>query len=79
MRVPIAGTGITARGIFERKEQAMTKFDEAKGRAERAAGELTGDKDMKRKGTVDKAAGKAKEAIDDASGAVKDRIDGDRR
>ena len=41
-----------------------SNFDEAKGRAKRAAGELTDDEKLKREGTVDKAAGKAKETVD---------------
>jgi uncharacterized protein YjbJ (UPF0337 family) len=45
--------------------------DEAKGRAKRAAGELTGDKSLKREGTVDKAAGKAKKAVDKAADKTK--------
>ena len=55
----------------------MGNADEAKGRAKRAAGELIGDADLKREGTVDKAAGKAKDAIDKvgdkAKGEVKKR------
>jgi len=35
-------------------------IDEAKSRSKRAAGELSGDDDLKRHGTVDKAAGQAK-------------------
>jgi len=42
----------------------MGKLEEAKGRMKRAAGELSGDKQLKREGTVDKAAGKAKKAVD---------------
>lgn len=53
----------------------MTNTDEAKGRAKRAAGELTGDDDLKREGSIDKAAGKAKDAVDDAAGAIKDKLD----
>ena len=39
----------------------MSNIDVAKGRAKRAAGELTDDEKLKREGSVDKAAGKAKE------------------
>jgi len=53
----------------------MGQTDEAKGRAERAAGELTGDERLKRKGSVDKAAGKAKQAVDKAADSVKRRLD----
>lgn len=50
----------------------MGAFDEAKGRAKEAAGDLTGDKDLEREGKVDKAAGKVKDVIDD----VKDKLTG---
>jgi len=49
--------------------------DEAKGRAKRAAGELTGDDGLKREGTVDKAAGKAKDAVDKVAGKAKEAAD----
>jgi uncharacterized protein YjbJ (UPF0337 family) len=39
-------------------------IDEAKGRAKRAAGELTDDDRLKREGSIDKAAGKAKGTVD---------------
>ena len=45
--------------------------DEAKGRVKRAAGELTDDGKLKREGTVDKAAGRAKEGVDKAAGKAK--------
>jgi uncharacterized protein YjbJ (UPF0337 family) len=48
-----------------------SNMDEARGRAKRAAGELTDDDKLKREGTVDKAAGKAKESVDKAAGKVK--------
>jgi uncharacterized protein YjbJ (UPF0337 family) len=38
--------------------------DDMKGRAKRAAGEVTGDEDLKREGNVDKATGKVKNAAD---------------
>lgn len=47
-------------------------IDEAKGRAKRAAAELTDDDELKREGTVDKAAGKAKETVDKAADKAKD-------
>jgi uncharacterized protein YjbJ (UPF0337 family) len=53
----------------------MGNTDEAKGRVKRAAGELTGDDEMKREGSVDKAAGKAKDAVDKAADSVKRRLD----
>ena len=53
----------------------MSNIDEAKGRAKRAAGELTDDDEMKREGSVDKAAGKAKDAVDKAADSVKRKLD----
>jgi uncharacterized protein YjbJ (UPF0337 family) len=48
------------------------RTDEAVGRAKEAAGSLTGDKDLKRKGKADRAAGTVKEKIDRA----KDKLTG---
>ena len=53
----------------------MANVDETKGRIERAAGELTDDEDKKRRGSVDKAAGKAKESIDKGADRLKDKLD----
>ena len=46
--------------------------DEAKGRIKEAAGDLTGDKDLKNEGKADKATGEIKDAVDD----VKDKLTG---
>jgi len=54
-----------------------TNMDEAKGRAKRAAGELTDDDKLKREGTVDKAAGKAKENVDKAARKAKELMEND--
>jgi uncharacterized protein YjbJ (UPF0337 family) len=54
-----------------------SNMDEAKGRAKRAAGELTDDKELKREGTVDKAAGKAKETVDKAADKAKSLMEND--
>jgi uncharacterized protein YjbJ (UPF0337 family) len=51
----------------------MTTNDERKGRIKRAAGELTDDEKLKREGSVDKAAGKAKRAVDRAADKLKRR------
>ena len=48
--------------------------DDAKGRAKEAAGGLTGDKDLKNEGKVDRAAGKAKDAVGDAADKAKDVV-----
>ena len=52
----------------------MANADEMKGRAKRAAGELTDNDAMKREGTVDKAAGKAKDVVDKAAGKAKEKL-----
>ena len=46
--------------------------DDAKGRVKEAAGDLTGDKDLKREGKVDQASGKAKNGIERLTDKVKD-------
>jgi uncharacterized protein YjbJ (UPF0337 family) len=52
----------------------MANTDETKGRLKEAAGDLTGDKGLKREGQVDRATGKAKDKLDDAADAVKDKV-----
>ena len=52
----------------------MANTDEAKGRLKEAAGDLTGDKDLKREGQVDRATGAVKDKVDDAADAVKDKV-----
>jgi uncharacterized protein YjbJ (UPF0337 family) len=48
--------------------------DDAKGRVKEAAGDLTGNDDLKREGKVDQAAGKAKEGLEKAADKVKDAL-----
>jgi uncharacterized protein YjbJ (UPF0337 family) len=48
--------------------------DEAKGRVKQATGDLTGDKDLKREGKVDKATGKVKDAADDVADKAKGAV-----
>jgi len=50
----------------------MANMDETKGRVKEAAGDLTGDKDLKNEGKVDKAAGSVKETVGDVADKVKD-------
>jgi uncharacterized protein YjbJ (UPF0337 family) len=45
--------------------------DEAKGRLKEAAGNVTGDKDLKNEGKGDQAAGKLKEGVDKVRDAFK--------
>lgn len=47
------------------------KIDKAKGRAKKAAGELTGNENLKTRGRTDKAKGKAKSGIDSAAKKTK--------
>jgi uncharacterized protein YjbJ (UPF0337 family) len=53
----------------------MSNWDEAKGRAKEAMGDLTDDDDLKREGKKDKAAGKVKETVDDVADKVKSKVD----
>ncbi len=48
--------------------------DDAKGRLKEAAGDLSGDDDLKREGKVDQAGGKAKEGIEKVTDKVKDAL-----
>ena len=52
--------------------------DDAKGRVKQAAGDLTGDDDLKREGKVDKATGAAKDGVEKVSDKVKGAIGKDR-
>jgi uncharacterized protein YjbJ (UPF0337 family) len=52
--------------------------DDAKGRVKEAAGDLTGDNDLKREGKVDKATGAAKDGVEKVSDKVKDAVGKDR-
>jgi uncharacterized protein YjbJ (UPF0337 family) len=49
-------------------------FDDMKGRAKEAAGDLTDDRDLKREGKVDQATGSVKDKVGDAADTVKDAI-----
>ncbi len=49
----------------------MPNMDETKGRAKKAAGDLTDDEDLRREGQVDQAKGKTKEKLDEAGEKVK--------
>jgi hypothetical protein len=46
--------------------------------AKEAAGDLSGDSDLKKEGKVDRAAGGTKEAVGDAADKVKDTLSGDK-
>jgi uncharacterized protein YjbJ (UPF0337 family) len=48
--------------------------DETKGRVKKAAGELTGNKGLKREGEIDKASGKVKKATDKVADKARDAV-----
>ena len=49
-------------------------MDEAKGRVKEAAGDLTGDQELKDEGKVDRASGKVKDAVGGVADKVKDLL-----
>jgi uncharacterized protein YjbJ (UPF0337 family) len=49
--------------------------DQAKGKIKQAVADLTGDKDLKRHGKADEAAGKVKEFVDEAKDKVEEIVD----
>ena len=48
--------------------------DKASGRIKQAAGDLTGDDELKREGKTEEAAGGVKDKVDDAVDSVKDKL-----
>ncbi|MDX6677106.1 MAG: hypothetical protein QOE31_1158 [Solirubrobacteraceae bacterium] len=48
--------------------------DETKGRLKEAAGDLTGDQDLKNEGKVDRASGKTKDAVGSVADKAKDML-----
>ena len=50
--------------------------DDAKGRVKEAAGDLTGNDDLKEEGKTDQAAGKVKDVAESAKDKVEDAVDG---
>jgi len=51
------------------------RTDEAKGRAKEAAGDLTGDDELKREGKMDRAASTAKEKVSEGVDKAREAID----
>jgi uncharacterized protein YjbJ (UPF0337 family) len=49
-------------------------IDEAKGRVKEAAGDLTGDDDLKREGKIDRGTSSVKDKVDDVADTVKDKL-----
>ena len=50
-------------------------LDQAKGKVKQAAGDLTGNDDLKREGKADETGGKVKEALGDAKDKLSDGVD----
>ncbi len=53
-------------------------FDNLKGRAKEAAGDLTGDEDLEREGKVDQASGRVKDKVGDVADKAKDILNRDK-
>jgi len=51
--------------------------DDIKGRVKEAAGDLTGDQDLKNEGKVDRASGAVKDKVGDAADKLKDVVNKD--
>ena len=51
------------------------KGEELKGQMKEAAGDLTGDKDLKKQGKADQRSAAAKKTVDDVADKMKDVID----
>jgi len=58
------------------KDQASGQWDQVKGRAKKAWGELTNDDFMKANGSVDKLHGIIQEKFGDSREAIKEKLDG---
>ncbi|MEJ7585455.1 MAG: CsbD family protein [Acidimicrobiales bacterium] len=52
------------------------EVDKAKGRVKEAAGDLTGDDDLKGEGKADRVGGEVKDKIDDVKDKAGDLVDG---
>ncbi len=52
----------------------MGNLDEMKGHLEEAAGDATDDEDLERRGQIDQATGKVKDAVGDIAESVKDKV-----
>ncbi len=53
----------------------MDNTDQAKGKVKQALGDLTDNKDLKRQGKVDEAAGKVKKVVKDSGRKVEELVD----
>jgi uncharacterized protein YjbJ (UPF0337 family) len=55
-------------------DEEIRNADDAKGRLKEAAGDLTGDEELKQEGKVDKATGRIKDGVEHAAEKVKDAL-----
>jgi len=63
--------------VSDALEAAMAeKIDKLKGRTKEAAGDISGDQDLKNEGKVDRASGSVKGKVGDAADKVKDVMPG---
>ena len=53
----------------------MDNTDQAKGKVKQALGDLTDNKDLKRQGKVDEAAGKVKKVVKDSGRKMEELVD----
>jgi uncharacterized protein YjbJ (UPF0337 family) len=58
----------------EREDRMSERFDDAKGKAKEAAGDLTDDDDLKREGKLDQAGASVKDKVDNAVDKVRDKV-----
>ena len=58
---------------------ADEQIEKNKGRFKEAAGDLSGNQDLKNEGKVDQASGGIKEKVGDVADQAKDAISGDRK
>jgi uncharacterized protein YjbJ (UPF0337 family) len=68
---PTPAAQVTA-GNDTREDVRHMSIDDAKGKVKEAAGDVTGDDQLKAEGKIDQAAGKLKDAAD----AAKDKVEG---
>ena len=54
---------------------AEGRYDEVKGRAKQAVGDLTDDDELRRSGKADEAGGKIKQAVEHAKDKVEEGVD----
>jgi uncharacterized protein YjbJ (UPF0337 family) len=73
-----AGANPLCRGITSSPtkgdDMSDGKMDDAKGRVKEAAGDLSGDEDLKNEGKVDRATGTVKDAVGGVADKAKDAL-----